>query len=162
MIYCAVLLSNMKILSSKKTFLFKKIFPVFWFGFLFVFLAVGFYDSKNVDLAFMIMPFVMMIFGFFLFKKVIWGLADEVRDCGEHLIVIRNGVEERIMLADIFNVSMSQFTNPPRISMRLRIPGKLGDEVEFMPVQEFRLNLFARNEIAEDLMKRTDLARSGH
>lgn len=162
MIYCAVLLSNMKILSSRKTFFFKKIFPVFWFGFLFVFLAVGFYDTKNVDLAFLIMPFVMMIFGFFLFKSLVWGLADEVRDCGEHLIVVRNGVEERIMLSDIFNISMSQFTNPPRISMRLLKPGKLGDEVLFIPVNNSRFNLFGRNEIAEDLMKRTDLARSGH
>ena len=109
----------------------------------------------------MIIPLVMMAFGFFLFKSLVWVLADEVRDCGEYLIVKRKDVEERIMLADIFNVSMSQFTNPPRISLRLRKSGKLGDEVLFMPIQNFRLNPFARNEIAEDLMKRTDSARSG-
>jgi hypothetical protein len=151
----------MKVLSSKKTFYFKKIFPLIWFGFLFLFLATGVYKVEKLDLAFMIIPLVMMVFGFFLFKSIVWMLADEVKDCGEYLIVKRKDVEERIMLADIFNVSMSQFTNPPRISLRLRKSGKLGDEVLFMPIQNFRLNPFARNEIAEDLMKRTDSARSG-
>ncbi|MGH8123455.1 MAG: hypothetical protein ACREPT_11870, partial [Rudaea sp.] len=53
------------------------------------------------------------------------------------------------------------FINPPRLTLRLRKPGPLGDEVAFIPKSSgFRLNPFRRNEIAESLIRRVDQARS--
>ena len=56
-------------------------------------------------------------------------------------------------------VSMSQCTNPKRIT--LRKPGAFGDEVAFIPqAPVFRLNPFARNAIAERLIRRIDQLRN--
>jgi hypothetical protein len=59
----------------------------------------------------------------------------------------------------VINVSASMFVNPPRITLQLAQPGRFGDEVAFSPRTRTRLNPFARNEIAEDLIQRVDRAR---
>jgi hypothetical protein len=58
------------------------------------------------------------------------------------------------------NVSISQFTNPRRLSLRLRTPGKFGDEIVFIPKSSFQLNPFARNPVAEKLIARVDQFRN--
>jgi len=153
----------MKTISSKQTFFIKKVFPAIWIGFVLfacitVILAGGLRTSPLV----LVGPVFMLVIGFVVFKKFLWDLAHEVRDGGDFLIVRRGGVEERVQLADIMNIGMSQFTNPPRLSLRLRKPGKFGDEIVFSPPRASMWNPFARNLIAEDLMQRVDRARSGN
>ena len=46
------------------------------------------------------------------------------------------------------------------MSLRLRRPGKLGDEIVFIPKSTFQLNPFARNPVAEKLMARVDQLRT--
>ena len=156
----------MKVISSRQTFFIKKIFPAIWLGFLGVFPVISMTTgaSRNVPLQellpFLVMPVIMVIFGIVLFRKLVWDLADEVSDGGDFLLVRKAGIEERIRLADVMNVSMGISSRPPRLSLRLRKPGKLGDEVVFVPAREFTLNPFARNMIAEDLIRRVDAARS--
>ncbi|MBS0456952.1 MAG: hypothetical protein JSS44_06440 [Proteobacteria bacterium] len=95
-----------------------------------------------------------------IYRKMIWDLADEVKDGGSYLLVRRGSIEVRVQLAEIINVSMSQYTNPPRLSLRLAKPCKLGDEIVFMPTRQgLGLNPFTRNPVAEDLMQRVDRAR---
>ena len=101
----------------------------------------------------------MLLFGFFLFRKLIWDIADDVRDGGSFLLVRKGSVEERVSLDNVMNVSMSQFTNPRRVSLRLRKPGMFGDEIVFIPKSTFQLNPFARNPVAEKLMARVDQLR---
>ena len=150
----------MKTISSTRTFFVKRIFPAVWLGGVLLFLAAsllgGFYRRDHISL---VVPIVMLVFGFFMFKKLVWILADEVRDGGDFLVVRRGSVEDRVQLSDIMNVSMSQFTNPPRLSLRLRKPGKFGDEIVFSPSRTSAFNPFARNAIAEDLIQRVDRAR---
>lgn len=45
-------------------------------------------------------------------------------------------------------------------TMRLRTPGKLGDEVTFIPKSPFQLNPFARNPMAEKLIARLGRLRN--
>ncbi|MBS0463972.1 MAG: hypothetical protein JSS03_03175 [Proteobacteria bacterium] len=110
---------------------------------------------------FAVLPLVLMVpIVAVIYRKMIWDLADEVKDGGSYLLVRRGATEVRVPLAEIINVSMSQYTNPPRLSLRLAKPCKLGDEIVFMPTRQgLGLNPFTRNPVAEDLMQRVDRAR---
>jgi hypothetical protein len=98
-------------------------------------------------------------FGFFLFKGLVWGLMDEVYDCGDHLLIRNRGEEDSVRLADVVNVSSTSFVNPPRITLRLAVSSKFGTDVSFSPPRPLFYNPFAANPIAEDLMMRVDKAR---
>lgn len=146
---------------SKNQFFMKKAFPAFWFGLLVFFCFIGVSTGAyKKDFMFLVVPAFMAVFGYFIMKKLVWDLADEVYDCGDHLLVRKGNDEERVPLSNIMNVSASVLVNPPRISLRLATPGKFGDEVSFSPVRPFTLNPFARNPVAEDLIVRVDKARS--
>ena len=154
----------MRRLSSRGIFIGKVIFPLFWFGFLGVFLVIvitqGAYHKSPV---FLIQPLLMAGIGYVLMRKLIWNLADEVLDGGDFLLVRKGRITERVPLANIINVSASIMTNPPHITLRLAQPGSLGSEITFTPQSAFlRLNPFARNPIAEELIVRVDAARRGH
>ncbi len=147
---------------SGATFFLKRIFPAIWLGFLALFVIMGFATGphEKIDaLPFLLMPLVMTAFGIFIFRKLVWDLADEVSLAGDTLIVRKGGIEERIRLADIMNVSVSQMTNPKRIALRLRKNCRLGDEIVFTPKSEFQFNPFARNKTAEKLILLVDRAR---
>lgn len=157
----------MNVISSKQTFFTKRIFPAIWLGGVALFLVFGAaanlsHASSPDNIVFLLVPVFMLVFGFLLFRKLLWDLADEVQDGGDYLLVRKGAIEKRIPLADIFNVSMNQFTNPKRVTLRLRSPGELGDEIAFIPkMPGFGLNPFARNPVVEDLMRRVDQARRG-
>jgi hypothetical protein len=154
----------MKKISSGTTFLYKWAFPIFWFGFLAVFafqaLSSG-AGSKNP--MFLLMPVFMAVVGYFMMKKMVWVLADEVYDCGSFLLVKNRGKEERIELSNVMNVSATTMMNPPQITLRLSRPlSDGGNEVTFSPPMGFfRFNPFSKSEVAEDLIVRVDRARRG-
>jgi hypothetical protein len=152
-------------ISSKQTYFSKRVFPALWLGGVALFLVNAFlmatFRKGSMDLMFVAVPVVMLVFGFFFFRKLLWDLADEVQDAGDYLLVRRGSIEQRVPLANIINVSVSQFSNPKRLTLRLRAPCQFGDEIAFIPkMPAFRLNPFARNAIGEDLIKRVDAARS--
>ncbi|GAB3386223.1 hypothetical protein [Lysobacter fragariae] len=151
----------MEQISSGQTFFIKRLFPMLWIGFIGLFLVIGFTTGAwRQNPVFIIQPIAMLAIGLVLFRMLFWNLADEVRDGGAFLIVRKGGVEERVQLANVMNVAMSQFTNPRRITLRLRTPDKLGDEIVFIPKSTFQLNPFARNPVAEALIQRVDRARN--
>jgi hypothetical protein len=150
----------MERISSGQTFFIKRIFPAFWLGIVGLFAIGGIVSGEAWQQPqFIAIPVIMVVFGFFLFRKLVWDIADDVRDGGAFLLVRKGKIEERIRLDNVMNVSLSQFTNPRRISLRLRTPGKLGDEIVFIPRSTFQLNPFARNPVAEKLMVRVDQFR---
>jgi hypothetical protein len=57
------------------------------------------------------------------------------------------------------NSSASTSIHPPRITLRLVDPGKLGSEITISPVAKLTLKPLAQNQIAEDLMGRVDQTR---
>lgn len=147
---------------SGSTFFLKRVFPLLWFGLLAYFVAMAFFFGKPrgedmVGVA--VAALLMTVVGLVVMKKFVWDLADEVLLRGDALIVRKGGDEERIRLADIINVNCNQFSNPKRISLRLRKPCRFGDDVTFMPRTNFNFNPFARDQIAEKLIRLADQAR---
>ena len=136
-------------------------FPLIWFGFLAIFVvSTTLAGAAESDPIFLIGPAAMAVFGFFLMKKLVWDLVDEVYDYGDFLLIKNRGEEERVALSNIMNVSASTAMNPPRITLRLVRPGKFGGEIAFSPVMGFTLNPFATSQVADDLIVRVDRARS--
>lgn len=151
----------MKKISSGFTAFHKKIFPLVWFGFLafFVVTAVTGGAVRDGQWMFLVMPCFMAIFGFFLMKKLVWDLVDEVHDCGDSLLVRKGSDEERIPLSNIMNVSASTNMSPQRITLRLVRPGRFGVDVSFSPQSQVSFNPFAKNPLVDDLIVRVDRAR---
>jgi hypothetical protein len=151
----------MRRISSKATFWYKWVFPIIWFGFLAVFIAIGVVmntrSSGTHFLPFLILPVLMVVFGYFMMKKLIFDLVDEVWDDGSALVVRNRGQDDRIALSNIINVSYSPMINPPRVTLTLRQPSIFGTEVSFSaPV---RFIPFAKSPLVEDLIRRVDAAR---
>ena len=70
----------MKVISSPTTKFYKYGFPAIWFGFLGVFVVTGIASGVPRQAPmFLIAPCVMAVFGFVLFKRMVWVLVDEVK-----------------------------------------------------------------------------------
>jgi hypothetical protein len=151
----------MKKISSGTTRFYQWIFPAFWFGFLALVFIIPFSKAPaDLPLLFLVVPCLMAGFGFYFMKTLIWTLLDEVQDGGDYLLVRKGSDEERIPLSNVMNVNASTYLNPPRITLRLVKPGRFGGEISFLPVTGFRINRFARNPVAEDLIVRAYQART--
>jgi hypothetical protein len=152
----------MRRISSGFTVLQKSVFPVMWFGFLAFFIGMVLFasnDSNRPPFFFVIVPIGMGLFGFFLFKKMLWDLADEVLDEGDWLVVRFRREEERIPLSNIMNVGYANMTSPQRVTLTLRTPCRFGKEVSFAPPQTWVP--FGRSRVVDDLIERVDAARVG-
>jgi Ca2+/Na+ antiporter len=152
----------MKTISSKQTFFVKKVLPVLLLVATLVMiwsLAGGRLSALRTSPTVLLCSFVMLVI-FFSFWRV-RNLADEVSDGGDFLLVRRGSVEERVQLSDIMNVSYDQSNKMPRLTLRLRKPGKFGDEIVFCPRHSIWIPS-ARNAIADDLILRVERARSGN
>jgi hypothetical protein len=119
----------MRRISSRATFFYKRIFPILWFGFLLLFvasgLAAGFSSGQFAPLPFFAIPILMMVFGYFLMKKLAFDLVDEALDAGDALVIRNKNQTERIPLSEITNVNYSQFANPPGSRCRCEIHAAL-------------------------------------
>jgi hypothetical protein len=151
----------MQRISSRSTFFSKRVFPIIWFGFL-AFIVLTMMRIKTAHNAHFsggvfIGPVIMAIFGFYIMKKLVFDLADEVSDDGDALVVRFGSEEERIPLSEIMNVSYSYMSNPNRVTLTLRTPGRFGKEIAFTPPQRFLP--FAKSPIVADLIERIDAAR---
>ncbi len=150
----------MRRISSRMTFFYKRLFPAFWFGFLALFIAATVVFGRHQaapPAPFFIIPVIMAIVGFFIMKKLVFDLVDEVLDDGDALLVRNRGQEARIALSDIKNVNYSIYVNPPRVTLLLRRHTVFGDEVSFgAPI---RFIPFATSPIIDDLIERVDAAR---
>jgi hypothetical protein len=149
----------LKQISSKFSFATKTLFPTAWFGFLVFFIVQaidsGVYRRDPVQLA---APCLMALAGYFLMKRYLWDRADEVLDGGDFLLVKKGRQEERVALADIASVSASAYVNPPRITLKLRTPGRFGEQIAFTPAGPLLQSPFAKIAVAEELVVRVDRA----
>jgi hypothetical protein len=155
-------------LSPDAMWFLKKILPAIWFALLTLYVGVslaGFLvgGTAPVDLflllRFLIMPLAAGAFVFLVVKHVLWGMADEVRDGGEYLLVRRGREIARIELADIEDVSASTSSVQSRITLRLAHSSRFGSQVAFLPKRSARRTVLARHEVAEDLILRVERAR---
>ena len=151
----------MKRISSSWTFFYKRVFPLMWFGFLLIFLSIPIFvgQAKNSPPAFamFIVPVFMIVGGYFIMRKLIFDLVDQVWDEGDSLLVKNRGEEQRIGLADIKNVNYTPLMSPPRVVLSLRRTTVFGDQIAFCaPV---RVVPFASSPVIADLIDRIDHAR---
>lgn len=150
----------MKRLSSRATPFLKWLMPAIW---LLVVAGVGVlsWTDPHRDPVGIVIVCLLPVFLGLVYRFQIWPLADVVDDVGDALRVRRRGIEVRVPLADIVNVSVPNYSRSRRISLRLRRPGQLGDEIGFLPVSRWGWNPFARDPLVEDLIRRVDAARLG-
>jgi hypothetical protein len=152
----------MKRISSRWTFFYKRIFPLVWFGFVLVFVVIGLVawaiGSPLPYFPFLIVSPVMAVVGYVLMKNLIFDLVDEVLDTGDALVVRNQHQEECILLANIMNVRVSSFTNPPRVTLLLRQPSiNFGDKISCcLPA---RLLPFSSNPGIDEVIRRIDAKR---
>jgi hypothetical protein len=101
----------------------------------------------------------MIVFAvvYFVMKKLMFDLVDEVLDAGDALIVRNGGQQERVALSDIMNVSYSPLVSPPRVTLSLRRPSIFGSEVTFCA--PIRLMPLSPSPIISDLIRRIDAQR---
>lgn len=153
---------TMNKLSSPATFAYKKLLPVIFIGTL-VFgagMMIWAGGARLDDLwVFVLAMGVGFAFAAVLYRKFFAGLADQVHDLGDALLVRRGDEEERIALANIMNVSVTTMVNPPRITLRLIRPSRFGDEIAFLPRSKLVFLPLAKNAVAEDLILRVHAAR---
>lgn len=149
-------------ISSSLTRVNKWVFPALWFGFLLFFMVGAWRDGAVArEPVVAVAPLAMLVFGFFLFRRMVWDLADTVVDHGGHLVVRRRGIEVTVPLVNIMNISASTLTSPQRLTLQLVEPTALGAEITFAPSSRLTLNPFAtRNAVAEVLMERVHAARA--
>jgi hypothetical protein len=123
----------MRRISSNMTFFYKRVFPAIWFGFLALFIATGLASGARSGpfIPSIIVPAAMMVFGYFIMKKLVFSLVDEVSDTGDALLIKNKDQVERVPLSEIINVSYSQFMNPPQVTLTLRRPSLFGTKVTF-------------------------------
>jgi hypothetical protein len=153
----------MKVISSRQTIVFKWILPVLFglwiIGVMVAFATGGVETPEDGALVIATLVVLAVVLGW-TYSRLIWPVADRVEDAGEALVVHRRGVQARIPIGQIMNVSVNLTGKPRRIALRLRTPGPFGDEIVFLPPSGFSWP-FARDPIAEDLIVRVDRARGG-
>lgn len=149
----------MKKISGGSTFYYKRVLPVMLFGLPLFFLYIAFSAPHGPPLLSLLPMLVLVPIFYLMLRKLVWDLADEVWDGGDHLVVKIGADSETVPLANIMNVSASTLVNPPRITLRLVNPGRFGQEISFSPPRNSILNPFARNPIADDLIERVHRAR---
>jgi len=147
-------------ISSQTTWFSKYVFPVIWFSFVGFFLLTILFTNKSQGgppFLVMIGPILMGVFGYFMMKKMVWDLADEVFDDGDSLLVRVGSEQQRIPLASIINVSYAYMMNPARVTLTLRGSGQFGHEISFAARTSW-VPFVRRPEIV-DLIRRVDEAR---
>ncbi len=99
----------------------------------------------------------MVVFAYFLMRKLVFDLMDEVWDADDALIVRNGKQEDRIALSEIKNVSYAIVMNPPRVTLSLRHQSIFGNELSFCaPV---RFLPFSKSPIITELIERIDAQR---
>lgn len=158
----------MRRLSSSFTFFCKRIFPVFWFGLLLVFLAVALWGTQQQPagvehapvMLLLLMPVLMAVIGFAIFRKLVFDLVDAVWLDGDFLLVKNRGEQRRVALADVMNVNCTTMSNPRRVTLMLRTDSRFGRSVSFIPASPRGfLSAFKPDPIANELIQRVDALR---
>ena len=108
----------------------------------------------------LIVLWAFVAFGYCLAWLHTSGLADEVWDAGDHLLVKVGGRVERVPIADVESVSEAVLVNPRRITLRLARSSPFGRTIVFWPAMDVLLPIpFVKSRITEDLTARVQHAQ---
>jgi hypothetical protein len=105
---------------------------------------------------------VVMAFGYAITWLQTSGLADEVLDAGDYLIVRIGPQAARVPIADIESVSESIFLYPGRVTVRLVRPCPFGRVITFMTAVDLSYLIpLVKSRAVEDLAERVERAQRG-
>jgi hypothetical protein len=145
------------------TLFYKRVVPLIWVAFAGVVtaitvwrLATGAQDQSPLEL----MPLLVLAGIAFLWTRLRGsGLADEVFDGGDHLVVRVGADEERVPLGTIEDVKESRLMKqPPQLDLVLTHPGRFGRVISFIPTGYTLLPL-TKSPLFYELKERTSAAR---
>lgn len=152
-----------KRISSRSSAFYKRMLPVIWYGIVLVMAALLWkvmQKDSRIGLWIFLFPVCMAAIFHVLGKSLLSDLVDEVWDNGSELIMVNDGHVEHLPLRNIVNISYSGFTNPKRVTLTLRQPGRWGGRFGFIPVRSsIRILSLGTNEMIEELIQRVDKAR---
>ena len=109
-------------ISSDFDYLFKRIFPIIWFGILgYVFISnlLISIDKGKEHYGMMFIVTIGAILGYIIMKKYLFNLIDEVYDEGDSLLFKNKGKEVRVNLREIKNISYSASSSPACVKIHL-------------------------------------------
>lgn len=150
----------MKRISSRQVGFLKFGLPVLFLGLAVAVVSVMLVAARETPLpwvAIVSLPVFVLALGAVLMKTLVLDLADEVQDAGDHLVVRKGDITERVPLKEIVNIGWTVLINPPRVTLTLRKAGRLGKEIVFSPRQP--IIQLGRNPLVVQLIERVDAAR---
>ena|SRR5215813_843472 len=157
----------MRRISSRTTFWLKRVMPFVWLAVVVLFPVlpslIGWWRTGQFHLPpipFLVPQLLFMLVLYFIWKKTIFDLVDEVLEDGDSLVIRNSGQQERIAFCDIVNVSYSPFMGANRVTLLLRKPSSFGTRIHFSPPQRlFVFPPFFGSRVVDDLIKRIDATR---
>lgn len=152
-------------LSSRWTPFCKKAFPVAICGVVAITLMmalVAMRTGKQGAWMFLVLPLLMMVVGYFVYRHLIVDLADEVRLEGEATVVKHRDASAEIPRCGVTDVEASTMTNRRRITLTLRNESRRDRGIVFMPaVASVSLAYrFKPDPVATELAGRIDALRT--
>jgi hypothetical protein len=127
----------MKRISRSSAVFYKRAMPLLWAVFMLMITVslAGDIVRGNSHVSFVdLLPFwAIGAFAYVVNWLLTYGLADEVWEAGDHLVVRTGAMSVRLPIADIESVSEFPFSRPRRITLQLERPGLLGCAVVFLP-----------------------------
>lgn len=153
--------STMTLISSRATRFYKRVVPCLGLGAVVISAAVLVVDGAARGVLRQLAPVLalLLLVGVFIYvmmRRYLFGLVDEVWDCGESLVVRNKGREERIAWADCAGVSCTRFVNPPNVRLMLRRESEFGNQIAFMP--PLKMLEIGQPPIVEELRRKIEAA----
>ena len=120
------------------TLFYKRVVPIVWAAFVVALAAITVWrlvTAASDYSPFELVPLMIVGLIAFMWTRLVGsGLADEVFDGGDHLVVRQGGAEARVALGEIDEVKESRFMKqPPQIELVMRHPGRFGRVIAFVP-----------------------------
>jgi hypothetical protein len=147
---------------SRGTLFYMRALPILWVAFMLVVTVSIARDivrgSSTASLSALLPFWAIGVLGYVINRFFTFGLADEVLDAGDHLVIRIGATSTRVAIADIESVSEFPFSRPRRITLRLWRPGALGRVIAFLPFDDFFRTGF-RSRVADDLKERVERAQ---
>ena len=148
-----------KLLSSRLTFFYKRVFPVVWIialGIGTLFLWICDYKGTSSFKWFLL----ICLLGGSIFLRWFSEKLKVVSLQGEQLVVSDYRTEETIPLQQIDEVKETRIWNPKLIKLRLNRPGRWGDEIVFIAPLRFQF-IFSNHPLVRELRDIIRKARRG-
>jgi hypothetical protein len=150
-------LTTMRLISSKSTWVNKKAFPAFWFGFLGLIALVaipGAFRESVAAAAFVLLVLSFLTaLGYMLMHEFIVPLVDEVWIDGDDLVVRNRGEEDHFPISHVVDVDDHFLTRPEYIELLVNPRTRFGLAIRFMPAD--RWWPFRRHPLAQELIDRS-------